>query len=263
MRGFFLLCLLFFASAWANHQEIYFVTSDYQEIEVFLWLGEDEPSGLIVVLHGAGSDGIGLHSFEEDDLCCLVEKGYAVGMVSSPGFGHSEGVKDFCGLTTLSALSDCIDAMLDESGCGSYGIIGFGQGGLAGSLLATKRDDMQFVVSCNGVYDMSQHWDEGNTIRQRLVEKEYDVSFDQDSMIERSVSANANAIASPLYLIHHSDHPIVLQDEVSTFEAKMIRLGKEITVDLLPALEGRGEDKISWAEMMESAGSWIDTKMLY
>src|SRR3990167_5440319 len=121
-------------------------------IEIFIQKPAKEKFPLLLFLHGATTD-LGLTSISQDWFDHWINKGFAVGAISMPGFGNTIGVRDFCGPVTIQTLHFAIDEILKKLQVSDFGVIGFGQGALAAILLYLERDDIRYIASINGSYD--------------------------------------------------------------------------------------------------------------
>lgn len=90
----------------------------------------------------------------------LAGKGYAVMLVSQPGYGKSEGPADLMGPATVHAVGAALDRLKRTPGVDStrLGVWGFSRGATAAALLAQQRDDIAAIVAQSGIYDLWATW---------------------------------------------------------------------------------------------------------
>lgn len=252
------LVSLFFACisiCFGNEFLIDFPESE-QKIEILIQKKESN-APLIIFLHGASQDGC--MSISQSVFDHWLDKNYSVAAISMPGYGKSSGKKDFCGPLTINSLHFAIDMIQKETNVSTFAIIGFGQGALAGALLATERDDLSCIVCANGGYDLLRHDPDTDTLMNLLVEKGYDLNVHrQDDLLLRSPIYQTFVIKAPMFLIHRKGCQNVSEMEVEDFQKAMLRAGKECQLSFKDRTELNHTDKISIEEILEEAEDWID-----
>lgn len=227
-----------------------------QKIEVLT----EAPQGrqtfpLIVFLHGV-SMLKGAADFSPKVFEYWLEQGIGVAAISLPGFGSSDGPRDFCGSFTLAALNKALDFISEELYPTRLGIVGFGIGGMASSLLANQRSDLCCVVSANGGYDLSRLLKKEDPFRAILEKHKYIIEFSEQEVQMRSPLEVASTISSPLFLIHRKLNSLVPQEEVTRFSDAVNQAGGDCTLCLLEG--GDIDTKISHQEVIDEAGEWIE-----
>jgi len=139
-------------------------------------------------------------------------------------------------------------------------VIGFGQGSLAGALLAIQRDDVLCVVSANGGYDFISHLYPNDPLLKILQEKDYDLNFqDTEALRSRSLLHQVGCIQAPFFLLHRDGHPIIPVEEVSEFASAMWKAGNEC---LLSICQKSDDLRISYEEVIAITEKWVDDQML-
>lgn len=215
---------------------------------------------LIVLLHGAspkkGEGRGGANNFDMEIFQYWLDKGFGVAAISLPGYGMSGGIEDQCGPFTMQALNTAIDRIKQEMPVTSMGAIGFGVGGLAATLLSTQRNDLSCIVSANGAYDLSSLFDENDAIRKKLVEKNTAIEFSADEIFVRSPIEHVSSIGCPLFLLHRELNPFIKASEVDRFKESVNSSGGECTAVFLSG--GDIDQKISYKELIEKAGQWVE-----
>lgn len=232
----------------------------FHKIEIFIQRPAKSPFPLLVFLHGASSDK-GLRSISETFIQHWIEKGYGVAAISLPGYGATTGPKDFCGHLTLQALHFALDAIKKEVGVADFGIIGFGQGSLAGLLLTSQRQDIRCIVSANGVYDLLRHLYPEDPLVEVLIAKNYAITINEESFKIRSPIEQISYIHAPVYLLHREDNPVIPEEEVLLFREKMRAAGKKVALSIKEKTEGADLQKLTYEEILEETECWIDAHM--
>lgn len=227
-------------------------------VEIYMQSPEKGADQLLVFFHGAASDR-GLKGIAEKWCDHWLKKGYAVASISLPGYGGTSGQKDFCGLHTMAVVNEAVDHVKETLGIKDFGVIGFGQGGLAGALLAAKRDDVRLVVCANGGYDFFRHMFPGDPLLSVLYEKNYEIDIhDLESIEARSLCSQVQNLQAPFFLLHRQGHPLVTVAEVSDFVQAMKEKGKECHLVLCEESE---DQKISYEEVLKETEAWVDAHM--
>lgn len=230
-------------------------------MEIFTQGPEKQKAPLLLFLHGAATDK-GIANISAEWFEHWVNKGYAVAAISMPGYGQTTGNKDFCGPLTIQSLHFAIDSIQKELGVLNFGIIGFGQGSIAGLLLAAQRGDVRCLLSANGGYDLLSHLQPGDRLTQTLLAKNYAITIDEEAFKKRSPLEYVHAIETSIFVLHRDGNPVIPVDEAVRFAEAMRHAGKECCLSILPKHPGVDEQKISYEEILDEAEDWIDAQML-
>ena len=256
-------CLAFtqlsFAEDFFAHE---LIDSNYPNhtIELLMAKPKDQTYQVILFLHG-GNDA-GLKSISLPHLSHWVEKGYAVAAISMPGFGQSSGDRDFCGPFTIDSLNQAIDRIKDELEVSRLAVIGFGQGGMAATLLSAYRNDLIGIICANGGYDLFVHKTEEDNLFNALKKKGYKLDFDSDEDLTfRSPICHVSEISAPVFILHRNGNPLVSENEVIDFHHAMRKAGKECRVVLKDKMVGDDDMKLSYDEILSASESWLDGLM--
>lgn len=229
-------------------------------IETYAERPENCNESLMIFLHGAAST-TGLHSLGTAWFEHWLDKGYAVAAISLPGYGTSEGTKDFCGPATIEALSGALDSIKEELQIENIGLIGFGQGGFASVLLSAKRDDITCIVCANSGYDLLRHRRPDDELMP-LLERKYGLDRDDiDALTVRSPMYQTETMDTPLYLIQRTPCRWIMEEEVLDFVHLMNTASKECHTSFRERTETRSYDKITDQEVLLEAEEWVDLKM--
>jgi len=256
------LVVAFFQGGFSRESKLSTVSEQRGDLVEYAIISPEEGSShLLVFLHGGGGER-GLHEFDDDWCGYWLEKGYSIGLISLPGFGKSSGKKDMCGPRSMEALQIAIDEMKKEVGAKDFGIIGTGQGALAGLLLASKRSDIRCVVAANGVYNFLRHIHSDCPLIKGMINQNYEVLLnDNESLRIRSPMFQAYTIEAPLFLLHREKNSWVSICEVEDFAELMTSLGIECNLSILKLEPGRHARKIGDDEILSEVSIWVDSHM--
>jgi dipeptidyl aminopeptidase/acylaminoacyl peptidase len=265
MKSVILLALCFNIFCNGYSKEIETILLDVPEtmqhqMEIFVQKPETKQAPLLIFLHGASTEK-GLKSLSKEWMELWLKKGYAIAAVSMPGYGASTGRKDFCGPFTLRSLHFAIDAIMENLGAGDFGIMGFGQGAIAGILLATERTDIRCIVSANGAYDLSSHLEKRDRLIETLLTKNYAIAMNEIDFRIRSPIEYVGTIKTPLFLLHRERNPIISTDEVAKFAEAMKTAGNECPFIIVPKGPETHEQNISYDELMLHTEKWVDAHL--
>jgi len=159
----------------------------------------------------------------------------------------------------MKVVNYAVDQIKDLLGALEFGVIGFGQGSLAGALLAANRDDVRCVVCANGGYDFMRHLYPHDPLLNIIFEKDYDLDLqDIEGLKNRSLLYQTNCIQAPFFLLHGAGHPLIPIEEVSDFASAMWRAGNECLLSICPKSE---DQKISYEEVLAITEKWVDEHM--
>ncbi|WP_420421006.1 alpha/beta hydrolase family protein [Simkania sp.] len=229
-----------------------------EKVEVYMESPQAGSDQLLIFFHGAAVDK-GLRGLSTDWCNHWLKKGYAVASISLPGYGDTSGQKDFCGPHTMLVVNEAVNHIKETLGVKDFGVIGFGQGGLAGALLSSMRDDVRLVVCTNGGYDFFRHMFPGDPLLAILREKNYEIDIqDLDAIEARSLYSQVNKLKAPLFLLHRKGHSTISVEEVTDFAHAMNEAGKECHLVLCEESE---DQKISYEETLSATEAWVDAHM--
>ena len=256
-----LICLLRNVSAQEEGISFLQYSEDpLQHIEILIEQPKERNNKLLIFLHGASTDK-GLRSIWQISLDHWTSKGYTVAAISLPGFGGTSGLKDFCGPFTLDVLHFGIDSIKDSLGFSELGLVGFGQGSIAGLLLAAQRADIRCLVCANGGYDLLAHLVPGDPLVETLVKKDYAIEINEAAFKIRSPIEYAACIKSKLFLLHRESNPVIPEAEVLCFAEAMKNGGNACAVSVLKRTEQSDPQILSFEEILLESEQWLDDQM--
>ncbi|MFA6916797.1 MAG: alpha/beta fold hydrolase [Parachlamydiales bacterium] len=261
----YLISLLFvfsFSFLIIEAHEVCIIPSSFPDlkIEVYFQKPSKECKKLLLFMHG--SSGKGLQGISDAWFSHWLSKGYAVAAISMPGYGRSNGRKDFCGPLTIETLNHALEYIKKETKISELGVIGFGQGGLASLLLSLKRNDIRCLVCSNCGYDLLRHQGKEDPFRKQVEEKDYNLDFsDLASLKYRSAIEHIEKINTPLFLLHRKGNPMISEQEAIEFHNAMLNAGKECYLSIRERSETDDTQIISYEEVLIEAETWIDSCM--
>lgn len=188
-----------------------------------------------------------------------LEKGYTVAAISLPGCGDTRINKDFYGSYTMEAVNFAVDHIKEMIEVKDFGVIGFGLGSLAGSLLAVEREDVRCVVCIDGGYDFMRHLYPGDLLYEIVKQKNYNLDFqDSEGLMSRSLLYQVEHIQTPFYLVHQMHHSIILPEEASDFAMAMWKAGTEC---LFSVFDGSEDQQDFYINTFKATEKWVDRQM--
>lgn len=227
-------------------------------IEVFVAVPSIENAPLLFILHGVKTD-MGVRSIPEEFIQHWIVKGYVVAGISLPGFGKTEGERDFGGTWTMQALNFAIDQIKAEQKKDTFAILGLGQGGMCGLMLAAERKDVRCVVSANVVYDLLARMSLEDALMKVIVAK-YAFNHTEDEFRKRSPMEFFHKICAAIFVIHREEHHYLSTSEVLRFVEAFREMGGKCNCSLLPKIPGE-EANVYYHEIIGEAGKWVDCFM--
>lgn len=230
------------------------------KIEIRSEVPDQKNGKLIILLHGAAAEE-GAKGLSSTCVNHWLEKGYSVAAISLPGYGKSTGPRDFCGPFTRSSIPHAITAIKAHHQVKSFGLVGFGQGGLAASISAI-RGDIDALIIVNSCYDLRFHTDEADPLRKEIEAKSYAFDMDDDMAVKaRSPIYYSSCIYAPTAIFHRKDNPLVSTGEMMDFVRGLSIRGIKHQVTLLEQNTTTKSQKIAFEEIVDVADAWIEEHM--
>lgn len=148
-------------------------------------------------------------------------RGYAVMLVSMPGFGASEGPADWCGPATQAAMETALRKLAQLPGVDPtrLAVWGQGRGATAAALLAAAEPKVRAVVLEGATYDLAASWRASTPDERALIDAE--AGSDSSKWKSRSVLANARRIRTPVVLFHGEEDRLAPASSAHNFEAAL------------------------------------------
>jgi dipeptidyl aminopeptidase/acylaminoacyl peptidase len=129
-----------------------FLTVNGRRVETVFFPADHDSAPALLVVHGRGANARTMMR----TALRLVPLGYAVMLVSMPGYGQSDGTPDYAGPATVQAVGAALDQLKATAGVDAkrVGAWGVSTGGAAVTLLAQRRADLKATVAQSGFYDL-------------------------------------------------------------------------------------------------------------
>lgn len=200
-----------------------FVTVAGRKVEtVFFSAQEESLKALkapgILLIHGENSHARTLLSLANR----LSRVGFAIMLVSQPGYGLSEGSPDWAGPATVAALGAALDRLEAEPSVDPkrIGIWGLARGATAAALLAAKRPEVRAVTVQSGSYDLwATHRGSKLASLRESIEKE--AGADSAAWKARSPMILAKSIRAQVMVMHGENDDQVPIEQARAFAAAL------------------------------------------
>jgi dipeptidyl aminopeptidase/acylaminoacyl peptidase len=133
----------------------------------------------------------------------IANEGYAVTVVSQPGYGRSEGSPDFAGPATMRAVNAAFDHVRRTPGVDSnrVAVWGAARGATAAMLLAARRREVRGVVVESGIYDLwaTHRGTKAHSLAEAIARE---AGRDSAAWRARSPVMFADSIRTPVFIAH-------------------------------------------------------------
>lgn len=162
-------------------------------------------------------------------------QGFACLAVTPPGFGKSEGKRDFMGPASIDAFAAGFrkfrhDPYVDST---KMGIFGYSRGGMGASLLAVKLGhEVKAAVLGAGVYDFKRAYDETKLdgIRENM---KTETGMTERAIKERSSILYMNKLKCPVLIIHGENDGNAPTNQAFLLRDRLAELKKEFEFKIL------------------------------
>uniref|UniRef100_A0A832I433 Alpha/beta fold hydrolase n=1 Tax=Eiseniibacteriota bacterium TaxID=2212470 RepID=A0A832I433_UNCEI len=186
--------------------------------------------GLLLV-HGHGGSARGMLAMAS----ALSKRGWAVMLLSMPGYGASAGPPDFMGPATLAAASAALDRLAASPGVDRARLAAWGvsRGATVVAELASRRDDLRAVVAQAGIYDL---WAAHRGARIAGLREVIEAQAGRDSAgwRERSPLLRAGRVRAAVLLLHGEEDPNVPIGQARAYAAALRAAGAAVEVRWFP-----------------------------
>jgi dipeptidyl aminopeptidase/acylaminoacyl peptidase len=164
------------------------------------------------------------------------QQGFACLAVSPPGFGKSEGKRDFMGPDSIDAFAVGFrkfrhDPYVDST---KMGIFGYSRGAMAASLLAVKLGhEVRAAVLGAGVYDFKRAYDETKLdgIRENM---KAETGMTESAIKERSSILHIEKLKCPVLILHGENDGNAPTNQAYLLRDRLTELKKEFEFKILP-----------------------------
>ena len=162
----------------------------------------------------------------------FARKGYVCLSITMPGFGRSEGKRDWVGPGTLKAIVEGYTKLRAEHFVdpNRIGVFGFSRGALAASLLATGKIKVSAAVFASGLYDFRMAYDSAvdEGIKHNM---QCETGVTEEAMLERSSVFTMNKLTCPVLILHGEDDKINPVDQAYLLAQKLDKLNKPYEIE--------------------------------
>jgi dipeptidyl aminopeptidase/acylaminoacyl peptidase len=163
-------------------------------------------------------------------------QGFACLGVTPPGFGKSEGKRDFMGPGSIDAFATGFrkfrhDPYVDST---KMGIFGYSRGAMAASLLAPKLGgEVKAAVFGAGVYDFKRAYDETKLdgIRENM---KAETGMTETAIKERSSILHMEKLKCPVLILHGENDANAPTNQAFLLRDRLAELKKEFEFKILP-----------------------------
>ena len=191
------------------HREILNSPSSSKKIEM-IWSQPPGtgpwPSLILVHPHQEWPDQIGAEIFVKNGtLGYWVEKGFIAAAVSQPGYGNSDGPKDFCGPSSQQAVLEAVRHFRNMPSIDKDAIFLYGgsRGASIAAIVAAKDNHLAGAVLKSGLYDFVsayKNYPWYSLIKLNMI---WELGWNnEEALRERSAIFYADQIKVPLLIIH-------------------------------------------------------------
>ena len=160
-------------------------------------------------------------------------EGFASVAVTPPGFGKSEGVRDFVGAATLDVYADAWRRFRREAfvDAGRMGIYGHSRGGMAASLLAVELKDAKAAVLASGIYDFRKAYAEIELkgMREKMLEE---AGATDEAANARSSVLRMEKLRVPLLILHGAKDEKTPVNQAYLLRDKLTLLKKDFEIKI-------------------------------
>jgi dipeptidyl aminopeptidase/acylaminoacyl peptidase len=162
-------------------------------------------------------------------------QGFACLSVTEPGYGKSEGKRDFMGPNSINAFAVGFKKFKREPFVDSkkMGVFGYSRGGMAASLLTVKLGkDVKAAVFAAGIYDFKRAYDETgfDGIRENMREE---TGMTEQAIRERSSILHMEKLKTPVLIIHGENDKNAPTNQALLLRDRLTELKKDCEVKIL------------------------------
>jgi dipeptidyl aminopeptidase/acylaminoacyl peptidase len=165
----------------------------------------------------------------------FAQQGFACLAVAPPGFGKSEGKRDFMGPASIDAFATGFrkfrkDPYVDST---KMGIFGYSRGGMAASLLAVKLGhEVHAAVLGAGVYDFKRAYDDTKLdgIRENM---KAETGMTESAIKDRSSILHMQKLKCPVLIIHGENDGNAPTSQAFLLRDRLAELKKDFEFKIL------------------------------
>jgi pimeloyl-ACP methyl ester carboxylesterase len=212
--------------------------------------GTARPAPGILVVHDHGASA----RRQLMQALTLSARGYAVGLVSQPGYGASQGPADWCGPATVAAVNAALDRMKRSGSVDTtrLAIWGLGRGATVGALVVSRRKDVKTLIAESGVYDLAGacRGDAGSALRAQVLAE---AGKDSAAWRARSPVYEVSKLGASALLLHGEADPLAPAAQARAYAALAQASNHSAEVQVAPGV-GR---PLPWGVSMRPATAFL------
>lgn len=192
------------------------------------------PGPAVLLVHGDGSSARQMMRYASQ----LSERGFTVMLAGMPGYGLSEGARDFAGPGTLAALNAALDTLARTPGVDSTRIAvwGVSRGGTAALNLAARRPGLRAAIAQSAIVDLWASHRAARAAKDRELASDVESLAGRDSASwrERSPVATTGSLKTPVLVVHAEDDPRAPVGATRAFAADLAARGLTVETKFVP-----------------------------
>lgn len=193
-----------------------------------------EAKSTLIFLHGNQTQKVrigGLKRVNDGTLARYAEMGYSTIAMSFPGYGNSDGEKDWCGIYSQRAVISLIEYLNQHKNIQKNKIylIGNSRGAVVAGMVAIKEPDLEGVVLDAGFYDLAKVTHELTLSRMKNEGIINSVEIEKRSIMDKADKLNMSILI--LHGFYDEKTPVA---EAFKFYDKLMQLRKNATLMVFP-----------------------------
>ncbi|MGB4191654.1 MAG: prolyl oligopeptidase family serine peptidase [Rickettsiales bacterium] len=219
----------------AEHNFIPHIDNPNNKIEYYLIKPLNKnPKSTLIFLHGNQAQKVtigGLKRVNDGTLARYAEMGYLAIAMSFPGYGNSDGERDWCGVYSQRAVVSLIEYLNSYKNIEKNRIylIGNSRGAVVAGMVATKEQELEGIVLDAGFYDLNKVTHEITLSRMKN-----EGIINSSEIEKRSIMDKADKVHSPTLILHGFYDEKTPVAEAFKFYNKLMQLRKNATLMVFP-----------------------------
>jgi dienelactone hydrolase len=167
-------------------------------------------------------------------LRSMVEQGYVAAAVSQPGYGYSDGPRDYCGPFTQDAVLSALAFLrtMPFVNPDKVAILGYSRGAITASMVATQDPRLAAVVLGAGAYDFSKMYP--TTLRGIQENIRIEAGTSDQAFKARSAIYHAEKIKAPILLLHGGRDERIQVQQAEAFAEQLKANGITYKIRVFP-----------------------------
>ncbi|MBC7766414.1 prolyl oligopeptidase family serine peptidase [Arenimonas sp.] len=213
----------------------HFTETDSSKVESLIFKKEEQNiSHLVFFIHGFNVFGAWDSMFPGTQI---IENTWTPVYISQPGFGYSEGERDYCGPNTYTNIAKAIEDISEKYNIPVENrvIWGVSRGAIVTSLLSAKYPDSAAAFICqSGAYDFKMYFQDLNKdldINENITSETKGAS--DQSLQERSVINFIKDIQKPILILHGDKDKTINASQAKTFSELLEKEAKKYELQIV------------------------------